>query len=81
VTTGCRGDVHEENHISQMSLAGPARDLRQNSNTRDIFRIRALSTGSLMDDSQNGELRFDFDGRLKQRFVGSYVTTDAGLLA
>ena len=32
-----------------------------------------------MSDCQNGELRVDFDGRLKLRFVGSQVTTDAGL--
>ena len=34
-----------------------------------------------MGDCQNGELRVHFDSRLQLRFVGSQVTTDAGLLA
>lgn len=34
-----------------------------------------------MGDCQNGDLRFRFDGRLKLKFLGSQVTTDAGLVA
>ena len=34
-----------------------------------------------MGDCQNGDLRVNFDGRLRLKFLGSQVTTDAGLLA
>jgi hypothetical protein len=34
-----------------------------------------------MGDGQNGDLRLDFDRRVRLKFLGSQVTTDAGLLA
>jgi hypothetical protein len=34
-----------------------------------------------MGDCQNGDLRVSFDGRFKLKFLGSQVTTDAGLPA
>jgi len=34
-----------------------------------------------MGDGQNGDLRVDFDRRVRLKFLGSQVTTDAGLLA
>ena len=34
-----------------------------------------------MGDGQKGDLRLDFDRRVRLTFLGSQVTTDAGLLA
>ena len=34
-----------------------------------------------MADAKNADLRVSFDSRLKLKFLGSQVTTDAGLLA
>ena len=34
-----------------------------------------------MGDAKNDDLRVSFDGRLKLKFLGSQITTNAGLLA
>jgi len=43
--------------------------------------LRAGTTTAIQFGCQDKDLRVQFDGRLKLNFLGSRVTTDAGLLA
>ena len=60
-----------------MSCPASACDLRQPLK-QEVDAFHANVTGNPMGDANNDDLRVSFDSRLKLKFLGSQVTTDAG---
>jgi hypothetical protein len=64
-----------------MSCPTLACNLRQPFKNKGFDAFHANVTGDPMGDTKNDDLRVRFDSRLRVKFLGSQITTDAGLLA